>query len=60
MRTAIVVGGGIGGLTAAAALKRKGWQVRVLERAPSLEPVGSALAIGPNALRGCGLRAAAG
>jgi len=52
MRTAIVVGGGIGGLTAAAALKRKGWQVRVLERAPSLEPVGSALAIGPNALRG--------
>jgi 2-polyprenyl-6-methoxyphenol hydroxylase-like FAD-dependent oxidoreductase len=51
MQTAIVVGGGIGGLTAAAALKRKGWQVRVLERAPSLEPVGSALAVGPNALR---------
>lgn len=52
MRTAIVAGGGIGGLTAAVALKRKGWQVRVLERATTLNPVGSALAIGPNALRG--------
>lgn len=49
--TAIVIGGGIGGLAAAAALKRKGWRVRVLERAASLEPIGSALAIGPNALR---------
>jgi 2-polyprenyl-6-methoxyphenol hydroxylase-like FAD-dependent oxidoreductase len=50
MRTAIVIGGGIGGLTAAAALKRKGWQVLVLERAPSLDPIGSALAVMPNAL----------
>jgi 2-polyprenyl-6-methoxyphenol hydroxylase-like FAD-dependent oxidoreductase len=49
--TAIVIGGGIGGLTAAAALKQKGWRVLVLERAASLEPVGSAIAIGPNALR---------
>jgi 2-polyprenyl-6-methoxyphenol hydroxylase-like FAD-dependent oxidoreductase len=46
-----VIGGGIGGLTAAAALKRKGWAVRVLEQAVSLEPVGSGLAIGPNGLR---------
>ncbi|WP_289007925.1 FAD-dependent monooxygenase [uncultured Thermomonospora sp.] len=51
MRKAIVIGGGIGGLTAAAALKGKGWTVRVYERAPGLEPVGSGLAIGPNALR---------
>ncbi|MEW2353630.1 FAD-dependent monooxygenase [Spirillospora sp. NPDC029432] len=48
---AIVIGGGIGGLTAAAALKRKGWTVRVHERAASLEPVGSGLAMAPNALR---------
>ncbi|MFC9970744.1 FAD-dependent monooxygenase [Spirillospora sp. NPDC127200] len=48
---AIVIGGGIGGLTAAAALKGRGWTVRVLERAPTLEPVGSGLAMMPNALR---------
>lgn len=48
---ALVIGGGIGGLTAAAALKRKGWRVLVLERASSLDPVGSAIAIMPNALR---------
>jgi 2-polyprenyl-6-methoxyphenol hydroxylase-like FAD-dependent oxidoreductase len=48
---ALIIGGGIGGLTAAAALKRQGWRVLVLERAASLDPVGSALAIMPNALR---------
>lgn len=48
---AIVIGGGIGGLTAAAALGSRGWTVRLLERAPTLEPVGSGLAMMPNALR---------
>lgn len=48
---AIVVGGGIGGLTAAAALHRRGWEVTVLERAGSLEPVGAAISLAPNALR---------
>lgn len=33
---AIVVGGGIGGLAAAAALRRIGWQAVVLERAAEL------------------------
>jgi 2-polyprenyl-6-methoxyphenol hydroxylase-like FAD-dependent oxidoreductase len=51
MQTAIVIGGGICGLTTAAALKRKGWAIRVLEQAASLDPVGSGLAIGPNGLR---------
>ncbi|MFI0355262.1 FAD-dependent monooxygenase [Actinomadura sp. 9N407] len=51
MTKAIVIGGGIGGLTAAAALRRRGWTVRVLERAATLEPVGSGLAMAPNALR---------
>lgn len=39
---AVVIGSGIGGLTAAVALHRRGWQVTVLERAASLEPVGAA------------------
>jgi 2-polyprenyl-6-methoxyphenol hydroxylase-like FAD-dependent oxidoreductase len=49
-RHAIVVGAGIGGLTAAVALRRQGWDVTVLERAPALEPVGAGLGLGPNAL----------
>ncbi|HET9656997.1 MAG TPA: FAD-dependent monooxygenase [Kineosporiaceae bacterium] len=48
---AVVAGGGIGGLAAALALHRTGWQVRVLERAPGLEPVGAGLSLWPNALR---------
>ncbi|MFF0225171.1 FAD-dependent monooxygenase [Streptomyces sp. NPDC004629] len=48
---AVVIGGGIGGLTAAAALHRHGWQVTVLERAGSLAPVGAAISLAPNALR---------
>ncbi|AKJ14550.1 monooxygenase [Streptomyces incarnatus] len=47
---AIVIGGGIGGLAAAAALHRGGWDVTVLERARSLEPVGAAISLAPNAL----------
>lgn len=51
MRHAVVVGAGIGGLTAAAALSQRGWAVTVLERAASIEPVGAGLAMAPNALR---------
>jgi 2-polyprenyl-6-methoxyphenol hydroxylase-like FAD-dependent oxidoreductase len=47
---AVVTGAGIGGLTAAVALRHQGWDVTVLERAPALEPVGAGLGIGPNAL----------
>ncbi|MET9763331.1 FAD-dependent monooxygenase [Streptomyces sp. NPDC006372] len=47
----VVIGGGIGGLTAAAALHRRGRHVTVLERAPSLRPVGAAISLAPNALR---------
>ncbi|WP_169947761.1 FAD-dependent monooxygenase [Microbispora sp. H11081] len=51
MAHAVVIGAGIGGLTATLALARKGWSVTVLEQAASLEPVGAGLAVAPNALR---------
>ncbi|WP_037577485.1 FAD-dependent monooxygenase [Phaeacidiphilus oryzae] len=51
-RTATVVGGGIGGLTAALALAARGTRVlAVHERAESLRPVGSGISLAPNALR---------
>jgi salicylate hydroxylase len=46
-----VVGGGIGGLTAAVALRRAGATVTVLEQAPQLLPLGASLQLGPNATR---------
>ncbi|MGS2644145.1 FAD-dependent oxidoreductase [Streptosporangium sp. G12] len=51
MARAVVIGAGIGGLTAAVALQRRGWDVTVFERAASLEPVGSGLAVAANALK---------
>ena len=57
--TALIIGGGIGGLTAALALRRRGWRVEVFEQAPQLREVGSGVMISPNAmsvLLGLGLR----
>ncbi|WP_306337666.1 FAD-dependent monooxygenase [Streptomyces sp. KL118A] len=48
---AVVIGGGIGGLTAAIGLHESGWSVTVLERAASLEPVGSGIGLAPNSQR---------
>ncbi|MFD5059290.1 FAD-dependent monooxygenase [Streptomyces sp. NPDC058394] len=48
---AVVIGSGIGGLTAAVALHRRGWQVTVLERVASLEPVGAGIGLAPNSQR---------
>jgi 2-polyprenyl-6-methoxyphenol hydroxylase-like FAD-dependent oxidoreductase len=50
MRTALIVGAGIGGLAAAVALRRAGWQVRVHERASHPRELGFALALAPNAI----------
>jgi 3-hydroxybenzoate 6-monooxygenase len=47
----IVVGGGIGGLSAAFALTRKGRSVRVLERAGEFGEVGAGLQLAPNCTR---------
>lgn len=51
MKHAVIIGGGIGGLTAALALRGHGWSVAVYERAQALEAAGSGLAVAPNALR---------
>ena len=50
MRIAII-GGGIGGLTVALALKQFGFEPQVFEQAPQLLEVGSAIIIWPNAMR---------
>ncbi|HYB02565.1 MAG TPA: FAD-dependent monooxygenase [Ktedonobacteraceae bacterium] len=48
---AIIIGGGIGGVTAAIALKQAGLDVTVYERAEELQEVGSGLPLWTNALR---------
>jgi salicylate hydroxylase len=45
-----VIGGGIGGLTAAIALTRRGLAVDVYEQAPALKEVGAGVGLWPNAL----------
>ena len=47
----IIVGGGIGGLSAAFALSRQGLRVRVLERARQFGEVGAGIQIAPNCTR---------
>lgn len=44
-----IIGAGIAGLTAAAALLRRGFDVRVYEQAPVLGDVGAGLTVSPNA-----------
>ncbi|MBR0701682.1 FAD-dependent monooxygenase [Bradyrhizobium diazoefficiens] len=48
---AAVVGGGIGGLSAACALSRRGVEVTVFEQADVLGEIGAGVSIFPNALR---------
>ena len=48
---AIVIGAGIGGLTAALALRRAGLEVSVHEQAPALREVGAGIQMAPNATR---------
>src|SRR5260370_18153119 len=50
MRIAII-GGGIGGLTAALALRQFGFEPEVFEQAPELLEVGAAIIMWPNAMR---------
>jgi 2-polyprenyl-6-methoxyphenol hydroxylase-like FAD-dependent oxidoreductase len=50
MRIAII-GGGIGGLTAALALRQFGFEPEIFEQAPELLEVGAAILMWPNAMR---------
>ncbi len=50
MRIAII-GGGIGGLTAALALRQFGFEPQIFEKAPHLLEVGAAILMWPNAMR---------
>ncbi len=45
----LVAGGGIGGIAAALALTRQGFDVTVLEQAPQLGEIGAGIQLGPNA-----------
>jgi salicylate hydroxylase len=47
----VIIGAGIGGLTAACALRQNGFEVEVYERSPELGEVGAGLQIGPNAVK---------
>ncbi|MFF4344168.1 FAD-dependent monooxygenase [Kitasatospora sp. NPDC001540] len=64
--TAVVVGGGIGGLAAALGLRRVGWSVTVVERSAVPADAGAAISLAANGLRaldelgvGAAVRAAA-
>ncbi|KAK0443903.1 uncharacterized protein EV420DRAFT_1013878 [Desarmillaria tabescens] len=47
----LIVGGGLGGLSAAIECYRKGHNVRVVERRPGLDPFGDLVAIQPSVIR---------
>ncbi len=47
----VVIGAGIGGIAAAAALRKLGVEVAVYERAPDLGEVGAGVQIGPNGVK---------
>jgi 3-hydroxybenzoate 6-monooxygenase len=47
----LIVGGGIGGLTAALALARKGLRVQLIEQAAEFKEIGAGIQLGPNVFR---------
>jgi salicylate hydroxylase len=51
VRTVVIAGAGIGGLTLALALARRGFHVAVFETADRLEAVGAGIQLSPNASR---------
>jgi salicylate hydroxylase len=46
-----IIGGGIGGLTAARAMCRRNVEVAIYESAPELREIGAGVALGPNAMK---------
>ena len=51
IRQALISGGGIGGLAAALACTRAGWEVRLFEQAAQFSEVGAGIQLGPNVTR---------
>ncbi|HQS01271.1 MULTISPECIES: FAD-dependent monooxygenase [unclassified Polaromonas] len=51
LRQALIAGGGIGGLAAALAVSRAGWDVRLYERASVFSEVGAGIQLGPNVVK---------
>ena len=51
MTRVLIIGGGIGGVTAAVALSRRGIDTQVFEAAPELRPVGKGIWVPANALQ---------
>ena len=49
-RTALIVGAGIGGLSAGIMLKQAGWTVRIFERAATPRELGFGVGLAPNAI----------
>ncbi len=49
-RSALIVGAGIGGLSAGLALRQAGWNIRIFERAASPRELGFGVALAPNAI----------
>ena len=47
----LIVGGGIGGMTAALALARAGFTAHIVERSPEFGEIGAGIQLAPNALR---------
>ncbi|GAB3773949.1 FAD-dependent monooxygenase [Ramlibacter monticola] len=47
----LVIGGGIGGLAAALAARRAGWEARLFEQAETFSEVGAGIQLGPNVTR---------
>jgi FAD-dependent urate hydroxylase len=50
MKKITIIGGGIGGLTAAIALQQRGFDVTVYEAAPDIKAIGAGLWVAPNAI----------
>ncbi|MBA2676163.1 FAD-dependent monooxygenase, partial [Ramlibacter sp.] len=50
-RELLIAGGGIGGLAAALAARRAGWEARLFEQAEAFSEAGAGIQLGPNATR---------
>ena len=50
--TILIVGGGVAGMTASAALAQQGFKVTLLESAPQFGEIGAGLTLTPNAMKG--------